>query len=152
MFDCNTRRINRSLFWYNSLDSSWARQRARSATFMVSESLFPIDAVHGVVLFLKGALYILRMLLRWFTYWIIIGIINDLTDCGSERNRKRIFYIFHLAINCGRETRITCQGVLVLVRGFWTLPWLTWCGLKYLKSSWKRSRMRTHTHTHHNVC
>ena len=151
-------------------------------------------------IFLKGGLYILIILLHWFTYWIIIGIINDLTDCG-------------------KQTRITCQGVLVpsvhcalphidkwaspsfpyeantlqqvsnntdpLVwsphltrmdrqhldvlpllcllrdssvvwdlerltcgRGFRTPPWLTWCGLKYITSSWKRSRKRTHTHTH----
>ena len=39
--------------------------------------------------------------------------------------------------------RLTCGG------GFWTPPWLTWCGLsKHLKSSWKRSRKRTHTPTH----
>ena len=37
--------------------------------------------------------------------------------------------------------RLTCG------RGFRTPPWLTWCGLEYLKSSWKRSRKGTHTHT-----
>jgi hypothetical protein len=43
-------------------------------------------------IFLKGALYVLLMLVHWFTYWIIIGIINDLSDCG-------------------KQTRVTYQGV-----------------------------------------
>ena len=40
--------------------------------------------------------------------------------------------------------RLTCAG------GFWTPPWLTWCGLnKHLRSSSKRWTKRTYTpHTH----
>ncbi len=34
--------------------------------------------------------------------------------------------------------------------GFWTPPWLTWCGWnKYLRSSWKRWTKRTRTHHTH---
>ena len=40
--------------------------------------------------------------------------------------------------------RLTCVG------GFWTPPWLTWCGLnKHLRSSGKRWTKRTHTHHTH---
>ena len=43
-----------------------------------------------------------------------------------------------------------CWTVYILLGGgFWTPPWLTWCGIKkHLKSSWKRSTKKTQTHTH----